>query len=413
MRVTTLWRRGGLLAIAAVTLIAAACSSNANEGVEADEFFRPGVSTFQRASEQAGDQAEDQGEPSGEVPGGDEAVEPEPFEPADQADDPGADALPAVDDSVELADDIVRRYLSAAYGYSLELVCGAFCNATSNALDRVGFLSDDRTSLINIEVLAVDPEAPPSFEALEAIWASRNVDNESFTVEIREETVLASDGVSPALRLEWTIDRRAVGGFQERYTTLITVVGPIAYLINGGGIADNFVEAEPFLTQALDTFLARSNPPSVPGTFSRWGFALGYDVESFSGEIGNRTPTPSFDSGVFVQQGPTGQLEMILIWDSISEALFNADDAIVEALASGGGTASVNEEERGDALVSGESARFVVIEAPDPSGVATEGLAFAWYCGDTGRSFVLQLFNPDGPVADFDAALIEFSCASP
>ena len=379
------WRRVAVLGVAVVALIAVGCTSNANEGVEADEFFRPSASSFQRQTEQATDDAPDQA--------------------AEQTDQASPE-----NDGLELAEDIVRRYLSAAYGYSLELVCGAFCNATSNALDRVGFISEDRTTVINIEVLAVDAESPPSFEALEAVWAARNVDNESFTVETREETALAADGVSPALLFEWTIDRRAVGGFLERYKTLITVVGPIAYLINGGGLADSFADSEPFVTQAFDTFLARSNPPSVPGTFSRWDFAIGYDVDAFSGEIGSRTPTPSFDSGVFIQQGQMGQLEMILIWDSIGEALFNPDNAIDQALTTGGGSASIDEPDRGDALVTGETARFAVVDSIDPNGVSTEVLAFAWYCGDSGRSFVLQLFNPEGSAAAFDPGSIDFSC---
>jgi hypothetical protein len=392
-----------------VALIAVGCSSNANEEIEADEFFRPGVSSFERPTEQAADEAPDGAAEQTDAP---EPFEPE-GEPAAPAGDDGAPVGDPADDNLELAEDIVRRYLSVAYGYSLELVCGGFCNATSNALDRVGFLSDDRTSVINIEVLAVDAEAPPSFEALEAIWAARNVDNESFRVETREETVLPADGVSPALLFEWTIDRRAVGGFQERYKTLITVVGPIAYLINGGGIAEAFLDSEPFVTQALESFLARPNPPSLPGTFSRWDFAFAYDVESFSGEIGSRTPTPSFDSGVFIQQGPSGQLEMILSWDSIGEALFSPDNAIDQALATGGGSVAVDEQDRGDVVVGGETARFAVIDSIDPNGVSTEVLAFAWYCGDSGRSFVLQLFNPEGSAAAFDPESIDFSCTVP
>lgn len=401
------WNQRGTLigVLLAAALIAAAClGGNPNENVDADEFFRPpGPTAAQVPDDSDSGPAEAEQAPSDD---------PEPA--PDTPDEPSRPDTPATTgDGLELADDIVRRYLNAAYGYSLELVCGPFCNATSNALDRVGFLSEERDAVINIDVLRVDPDAPPRLQDLEAIWAARNVDNDSFAIVTREETVLPADGVSPALLFEWTIDRRAGGGFQERYKSLITVVGPIAYFLNAGGIADSFDGIESSLNQALNTFLARPNPPGLPGVFTRWGFSLAYNVDTISGEFGNRTPTPNFDSGVFVQQSNMGQVQILLIWESLSEVLFDPDIAIDDALAPPAGGQIVESGPRTDASVDGAEARVALADSTDANGNTMRVVVYSWYCGDSGRSFVLQSFDLEDPVAQLATALADFRCAAP
>ena len=397
-----------LFALAALALVA--CGGNPNENIESNEFARPSAAAFptQPRDDAEETQAVDETDSS--------ATEDDAGEQASDASDGVAtdDPSPAseeLDDEIELADDIVRRYLNEAYGYSLELVCGSFCDATSNGLDRVGFLSEDRTALINIEVVRVDPGEPPGLEELEALWQSRNVDNGSFTVLEREVTTLPSDGVSPAVLFEWTIDRRATGGFLEHYRSMIAVVGPIAYLLNAGSIDDNFQTHKPSLDRALDTFLARQTPSSLPGVFSRWEFSLPYDAMVFSGELGNRAPTPSFDSGVFIQQTDGGQVQILLIWDSISQALFDPDVAIDDALARTVGI-EVDELQRGDASVDGVQARFAVASSVDQAGAPSQIAVYAWYCGDSGRSFVLQSFDEADPLAVLDDALSGFRCSA-
>ncbi len=396
-----------LFALAALALLA--CGGNPNEDVDSNEFSRPSAAAFpaqprdNAEDTQAGDEIDDSASEG-------DASEQASDEPDGAAADDPPPVTEAVDYEIDLADDIVRRYLNAAYGYSLELVCGSFCDATSNALDRVGFLSEDRTALINIEVLRVDPDVPPSFEELEVIWAARNIDNGSFTVLEREVSTLPADGVSPAVLFEWTIDRRATGGFVEHYRTLIAIVGPIAYLINAGGIDENFLDHKPSLDRALETFLARQTPTSLPGVFSRWEFSLPYDATVFSGELGNRTPTPSFDSGVFIQQADGGRVKILLIWDSISQALFDPDVAIDDALAPTTGV-QVDELQRGDASVDGVQARFAIASSVDQAGTPSQIAVYAWYCGDSGRSFVLQSFDEADPLAVLDEALDGFRCS--
>ena len=397
------WFGVAVVLLAALALVAC---GNPNEDVDSGEFFRPSSAAFPAAPRDDESDTPASGDEAGSENEGDVG---EQISEESEGDD-SRSAADELDDEIELADDIVRRYLNAAYGYSLELVCGSFCDATSNALDRVGFFSDDRTALISIDVLRVDPDVPPSLEEIEAIWASRNVDNSSFTVLEREVTTLPADGVSPAVLFEWTIDRRATGGFLEHYRSLISVVGPIAYLINAGGIDENFQSHKPSLDRALETFLARQSPSSVPGIFSRWEFSLPYDATAFSGELGNRTPTPSFDSGVFVQQADTGLVQISLVWDS-SEALFNPDFAIDDALAPAAGI-EVDELQRGDASVDGVEARFAVASSIDQTGNTRQIAVYAWYCGDSGRSFVLQSFDDVDPLALLDEALSGFRCTA-
>ncbi len=391
-----------------VALALLACGGNPNEDFESNEFFRSGTAAFPAPPRGDAEEMQAAAE-TDESANEDDVAAQASDEPVSVADDPPA-ASEGFDDEIELADDIVRRYLNEAYGYSLELVCGSFCDANSNALDRVGFLSNDRTSLINIDVLRVDSKNPPSWEELEAIWQSRNVDNSSFTVLEREVTTLPSDGVSPALLFEWTIDRRATGGFMEHYRSMIVIVGPIAYLLNAGGIAVNFQTHKPSLDRALDTFLARQSPSSLPGVFSRWEFSLPYDTTVFSGELGNRAPTPSFDSGIFIQQANGGQIRILLIWDSISQVLFDPDAAIDEALTPTPGV-EVDELQRGDASVDGVQARFAVASSVNQEGLPSRIAVYAWYCGDSGRSFLLQSFDVADPLAVLDDALSGFRCS--
>lgn len=389
-----------LLAFLALAALAVACGGNADSGIEADEFIRPPAPGAAVAAAEADATppaaAEEQTAAETDAPPPDDAA-PEPA------------AAPDDDGGIELADDIVRRYLNDYYGYSLELVCGPFCDATSAAIDRVGFLSNERTSLINIEARAVDPAQPPDLAALEADWIARSADNDSFIVLSRKEILLASDGVSPALEIEWEIDRRATGGFLEHYRSLIVQVGPIAYFINAGGIADDFDAIEPSLARALASFFAPTDPPGVPGAFSKREFVFPYDVSSFVGELGNRTPVPSFDSGVFIQQSASGQLRLVLIWDSVAEALFDRDAAIQDAL-NPGGAPPVDELSRGATTVDDVAASFVVAATSDSAGNPTRVAVIAWYCTDGGRSFVLQSFDPEDPLAAAEPSLSGFRC---
>ena len=440
-------RRGiwlGVAAIAAAALIAA-CGDNPNDDVEVDEFLREAPSapadvapaaaapteaapteaapteadaseapepTDQPAAPEA-DQPDDQ--PEAAAPPADEEppANEEPATGADGADAAPPDSEPPLDpDDIDLAEDIVRRYQNATYGYSLELICEPFCNVNSAGIDQVGFRSDTIRALITIAVRAADEENPPALAELEEIWRRERELDESFAILEREEIVLAADGVSPALILDWEFDRTSAGGVQERWRSLIVQVGPIAYFVNAGSIAESFTEVEPFFQQSLDSFLARRNPASAPGLYSKWEFVFPYNLDSFNGELGNPGRLPSFEAGLFFQQAGTGQTELVLAWDTVSEDVFDPEAALTEALAPPQ-DAQIEERERSD-LTAGEdiTGRFAIATLTDAEGVSSEVGVFVWYCRSRGRSFVLQSFSAENAQAQAQPSLDAFRCAS-
>ncbi len=406
-------------------LVAAACGSNPNESVEADQFIRAAVPSS--AQSDAGnddtdttpadptDGANDDAGPNG---GADDDGElppslPDNQIPADGTTDPTTNG----DGGLQLADDIVRRYLNSTYGYSLELVCGPFCNVITSGIDRVGFLSDAGTALINIVSQRADPTDDPDLAALEAVWLAETAGNQSFAIQSRQEITFLADGVSPALLLDWTIDRRATGGNEERWRSLIIQVGPIVYFINAGAIADSFADVEPFLQQSLDSFIGRSAPANVPGAYTTWDFVFPYNASSFNLElrqiVPNAQPDPNFDGGVFVQQSLDGPLEFILTWESIGEALFDADRALTDTLATVVGT-QVDETERAEFSLNPDLVgRFALATSTDQQGQTQQVGVFAWYCADTGRSFVLQSFHAEDARLLAQPSLDGFLCSRP
>lgn len=397
----------GLFAVAA--LIAAGCGGVRNEDVEADEFFRPPErAVADRAGddrqstaedrEKAGEREPAQADAESAQDGDDEPQQPDSLRPA------GDD-----DEDLELADDIVRRYRNPTYGYSLELVCGPFCDVNPGGIDRVGFGSETEPTVINVSVRAA-PEGG-TLEDLETIWRDSVLIGTTPNTLASQEVTLASDGVTPALIVDWEIDRRATGGALERWRTMITQVGPIAYFVNAGALADFFEDLEPFLQQSIDSFLAVPNPESLPGLYTRFDFAVTYDVEDFVGEIplSGVANQPTANGGRFFHQDAEGQLQFILTWESLSQAIYNADSAIDDESQPPGAVAVV-EEERGDFELTDEiTGRFAVFTATDAAGNTTPVRVFSWYCEEGGRSFTLQSLSD----AERPAVLDGFSCLAP
>lgn len=418
--------RIALSVLLGVALLGAACfGGDPDQPIEDDERFRPTNSAFPAPERDLADPADttaapdDADDADGDTTAADDTAASDTGDTGDDADaapppdDTTPDTTPDDADEIDLADDIVRRYISDTYKYSLELVCGPFCNATSAGVDQVGFLADAGGALINIEVRNVPDPANPDLDALQAGWQDRTADNSTFAILDRRATTLPTDGISPTLLLDWEIDRRAVGGTQERWRTLITQVGPIAYFISAGSLAEIFTDLEPFLQQSLDSFLARQEPPSIPGLYSKWEFALPYSLDSINGEIGQRTPIPSFDSGVFLLQTDLGQLEFVLTWESIGQALFDPDQAITDLLAPAGGI-TTTETERGQlTLTDGPPVTFALARSEDTGGAFQLTAVFAWYCTDSGRSFILQSFSLDDPRAVAQPSLDGFRCTLP
>ena len=390
---------GGALLLLALGLVA--CGGDPDTGIDADAFIRaPVAETVQPSEEIEPPTPAETDAPADAAP----AEEQEPAFPADDPNDLG---------DLDLAEDILRRYLNDTYGFSLELVCGAFCDVTTNGVDRVVFVSNSGRAFIDISVL--DPESlglDPGLNGLEAEWLDRRGANPSFAVTDRRTTVLASDGQTPGLLLEWEVDARGSGGDLLRVRSLIVQVGPLGYFVETGAASDEFGLLDTDLQRAQDSFIARAIPPSRPGLYgSRFGFLFPYNATSVTSELG--TPLPTFDLGLFEQRTPDGILEFLLRWETVNAEFFDPEEAVSIVVAGLQGAATdFTEVERSDlALNAGVSGRAVIVDVAFP-GVSGQLGVFAWYCQDTGRSFVLQSLSPDDVRALAQPSLDGFRCAA-
>ena len=380
----------GAALLAAATILSA-CGGNPNNDVEAEEFFR------------SASPAETEPAPSAETPAAtQEDATPTPPDEATDAADSAA------------SDEIVRRYLNDTYGFTLELVCPPFCDATSNGVDRVSFLSDDSSASVDVSVIY--PEAlqlPPGLAALQAEWEQRRSASPTFAIVNQEEVVLPSDRATPAFLVDWLVDQRAGGGSLLQFQTLIVQVGPLGYFIDTGVADEQPSDVQQALARSRETFIARANPASLPGLYSKWGFVLPYNPASVTQELGN--PTATFDLGIFEQRALDGLPERFLTWESVSADLFAPDQAITDvAIGLQDGSVQVTESERGDlALPDLAGGRFAINAVTFPNGLSGELGIYAWYCPDSGRSFVLQSFSRDDASVIAQPSLDGFRCSAP
>ena len=400
----------GLLIVG--SLLAAACSVS-NEAVESDEFFRPpavaseagdaGQASADDAAAQSATQSDSREDSQDDAQSGDAADGDAADQAADAPADDGAAEDAADDDGgLELADDIVRRYRSPTYGYSLGLVCGPFCDINPGGIDLVIFRSETDPTAINVTTRAVAADA--TLDDLQAVWQAETVGDREPTILARQEVSLATDGVTPALIIDWEVDRRATGGVVERWRSLVTQVGPIAYFVNAGAIDDAFADLEPVLQQTLDSFLAVPEPGSLPGDYTRFGFGVAYDVSGFVGELplAGVANQPTADGGRFFAQNAEGVLQYILTWESLSQAIYNADTAIDAGAQPPGAVSSVEDSRADFQLTDAISGRVGIFTAADAAGNSIPVRVFSWYCEEGGRSFTLQSISEDERPAVLD-----------
>ena len=410
-------RLAGLIALVsfAGVVLLAACGGNSNETVGADEFIRTAPASSELAAGDSIDAGEE-GDAREEDDTGEEDDAPVP-EPSDLS--PRSDPITSDDsddfggfDDIDLADNIVRRYLNDAYRFSFDLVCGAFCSVDTTGLDRILFVSDNGLAFIDISVLN-----PPllgleaGLPALEAEWERRRGGAPGFNVLSREDTVLPSDGQTPGRLIEWEADRRAAGGNLLLLRSLLVQVGPLAYFIETGADAEELPNVEADLQTAVDSFIATPNPPSLPGIYTRFGFVFLYDHRSVTTELG--TPLPTFDLGLFEQRALDGLLELLLRWETIGEEFFDPDEAVAlleEGLISS--AVEATELERAELQLLDASSRFAVFDAVLQGGITAEVGLYAWYCQDSSRSFVLQSLSRDDVRALVRPTLDAFRCTS-
>ena len=290
------------------------------------------------------------------------------------------------------------------------MVCGPFCDINPGGIDLVIFRSETDPTAINVTTQAAAEGA--TLDDLQAAWQADMMGERQPNILGRQEVSLVADPATPALVVDWEVDRRATGGVLERWRSLITRVGPIAYFVNVGAIDDAFADLEPVLQQTLDSFLALPEPDSLPGEYTRFGFGLTYDTSGFVGEL----PL----AGVANQPTrrrwpllPPGRQRGLAVHPHLGvaqpRAIYNADAAIDADSQPPGAVSSVEESRADFQLTDTISGRVGAFTAADAAGNDVDVRVFSWYCEEGGRSFTLQSISGDERPAVLDG----FRCLEP
>lgn len=409
------WILAALAIVALLGALASACGSNPNENVQANEYFRPAAEQQEQTAaqsqqeapqeQQAAAQAQDQQQPQQQSQQTaaeeddqtqEQAQSGAEQETTQQQSDDDAPSAPGI----ETADDVIRRYASPTYGYSIELICSPFCNASSNGIDRVTFLSETGRALIGVNAV-VDTGQDP--EVL--LRAALNLPD---TIEIVSRDPATMMTGEAAELIVWQEDRRATGGFLVRWQAYVTVVDQIAFIIRAGAVADDYEAMEPAFNRALSTFILPVEVDARPGVYDRFGFLVQYSTDDFAQEFGQPTNNPpNEDSGIFVLQTETA-LRAVLIWQTLGQAFYDGDTALERTLADALGMSGLFDLRDG-VPVDGQPSRTGLMQTQIGEG-DVHIRSYAWYCADGGREFVLHVLDPEDPESIALPLLDSFRC---
>ena len=407
--------------VAAVIIAASvvACGSNPNQHVQSNEYFRPSAAgqeqqeaaadSGRQEQPDAGDQRsqqeeqidEERQEAASDSQSDQQSSQDAADEPEDRDDQADAEAQDEEDATpLETSEDVVRRYASPTYGYSLELICSPFCDASSTGIDRVTFRSETGRALISVEVFA--DEEPDSAELLRSVLSLD--ENVEFTERSEASTVTGE----PAERFSWEEDRRATGGFHVRWHAMLIRVNDLAIVLRVGSVMEDYEGVAFALERAMDSFILPLEIEARPGLYERFDFAIAYDTQDFAQEFGQPTNAPpSNEAGILVLQTATA-LKAVLTWQLLGEAFYDGDTAISQSLRDALGIENVGGFRDADE-VDGAPARTGETETQFGEGVM-KIQSFAWYCRDGGREFVLHVLDPEDPESVALALLESFRC---
>lgn len=390
--------------LSALMLAAAACASNPNVNVESDEYFRPPApeSAFVAPSREAS--AEDQ---SDEAASADETAESQQDAVAGESGgteaDAGREEAQAQADAPQ-AEDVVRRYRSPVYGYSFELVCPPFCDATSNGVDEVGFGSTTHRTLVAVSVY--EPPASAEGDAAEALLrrAGQIPDAVDVSAEREAYNVAGFEGEA----FSWEDDRRATGGLLVRWRALVVPAGGLYYVVRAGAVSEDWDAVAVAIDRAMRTFTAPPEALAQPGLYNRFGFEVAYDVANRPQEYGQPTSNPAADAaGAFVLADDSAVFA-VLAWEEIGQAFFDAERAIERTLSDllgielGTGAREADE-------VDGQAAA-TTITVTQIGADQVQVASWAWYCPAGGREFALHVIDADDPRALAAGLLDSFRC---
>ena len=413
-------------AIAASSLVLlsviVACGSSPSEHVQSNEFFRPAAEGQQQSAAADADQGqqsqseartqEGQSEQT-EQSGSDQQQSSQDTDQTDSTENQQQSAddqsQPERDDSrqsenddapIETSDDIIRRYSNPSYGYSFELICSPFCDANSNGVDRVSFLSETGRALIGVDVHLDDGSDS------DALLRSTLGLTDTVEFTAREETTTVTG--EPAERFDWDEDRRATGGFQVRWHALLVPIEDIVIVFRAGAVLEDYEDVAPALERALGSFILPLEITARPGRYERFDFVIAYDTEDVSQEFGQPTSNPPSDeAGIFVLQSSTA-LKAVLTWQVLGEAFYDGDTAIQQSLSDSLGIESVTGlADWGE--VDGQAARTGETETQFGEGVM-KIRSFAWYCREGGREFALHVLDQDDPESVALPLIESFRC---
>lgn len=247
----------GLAALLLFSLAAACAADNPNINVESNEYFRAPAPERPEPVTATNDQEEAPAQQDA-AEEGDEAEAAE-----QQAEDDSTISIDDEDGSEEQsqaepapapqADDVVRRYRNPVYGYSFELVCPPFCNASANGIDEVGFGAADLRAVVAVSVYRPPADSAgdiPQQLIREAVNISDAVDLES-----ARSTLTTPNGVDAVL-FEWDDDQRAVGGLRVHWKGWVAPIGGLFYVVRGGAADDDWDAAANAVDRVLNTFSA-------------------------------------------------------------------------------------------------------------------------------------------------------------
>ena len=413
-------------AIAASSLVLlsviVACGSSPNEHVQSNEFFRPAAEGQQQSAAADADQGQQSQSDARTQEGQTEQTEQsgsdqqQSSQDADQTDSTENQQQSADDQSqperderrqtedddapIETSDDIIRRYSNPSYGYSFELICSPFCDANSNGVDRVSFLSETGRALIGVDVHLDDGSDS------DALLRSTLGLTDTVEFTAREETTTVTG--EPAERFDWDEDRRATGGFQVRWHALLVPIEDIVIVFRAGAVLEDYEDVAPALERALGSFILPLEITARPGRYERFDFVIAYDTEDVSQEFGQPTNNPPSDeAGIFVLQSSTA-LKAVLTWQVLGEAFYDGDTAIQQSLSDSLGIESVTGlADWGE--VDGQAARTGETETQFGEGVM-KIRSFAWYCREGGREFALHVLDQDDPESVALPLIESFRC---
>ena len=393
-----------MLLLSALMLAAAACASNPNVNVESDEYFRPPAPESASVPPLREASAEDQ---SDEAASADETAESQQDAVAGESGgteaDAGREEAQAQADAPQ-AEDVVRRYRSPVYGYSFELVCPPFCDATSNGVDEVGFGSTTHRTLVAVSVY--EPPASTEGDATEALLrrAGQIPDAVDVSAEREAYSVAGFEGEA----FSWEDDRRATGGLLVRWRALVVPAGGLYYVVRAGAVSEDWDAVAVAIDRAMRTFTAPPEALAQPGLYNRFGFEVAYDVADRPQEYGQPTSNPAADAaGAFVLADDSAVFA-VLAWEEIGQAFFDAERAIERTLSDllgielGTGAREADE-------VDGQAAS-TTITVTQIGADQVQVASWAWYCPAGGREFALHVIDADDPRALAAGLLDSFRC---